>query len=267
MARIIAIANQKGGVGKTTTAINLSASLATTGRRVLMVDMDPQGNATTGSGINKNDTDNTIFEVLMGEVSVADSVQEASATGYFVLPANSNLSAAEIGLLEQKNRESCLKKALRPAVNDYDFIILDCPPSLSMLTVNALTAADGVLVPMQCEYFALEGLTDLLNTVKRVTEVVNPNLKLEGILRTMYDPRSSLTKDVSKQLLDYFDEQVYQTCVPRNIRLAEAPSHGLPVLAYDKRSRGALAYLALAGEVLRQQDVVDDAPSIGGLAE
>lgn len=252
MARIIAVANQKGGVGKTTTATNLSASLAVTKKRVLLVDLDPQGNATMGSGISKHELELGSYDVLMGEVDIEDAIIFGTEGGYDLLGANADLTAAEVGLLEMDNKEKRLSMALDKLRERYDFILLDCPPSLSMLTINGLSAADGVMITMQCEYFALEGLTDLMTTINRVQQVVNPQLEIEGILRTMFDPRNSLTKEVSEQLTEYFGDKVYRTCIPRNVRLAEAPSYGLPAIQYDKASRGAMAYLALAGEILRR---------------
>lgn len=254
MARILAIANQKGGVGKTTTAINLSASLAAAKRSILLVDLDPQGNATMGSGINKHDLQRSTYDVLVEGAAVESVCIFSPDGGYDVLPANQDLTAAEVQLLQMDQRESRLKNALLFASQQYDYIILDCPPSLNMLTINGLSAADGVIIPMQCEYYALEGLTDLLTTIESIRTVVNAQLQVEGILRTMYDPRSSLTRDVSAQLTQHFADKVYRTCIPRNIRLAEAPSFGLPALAYDRSSRGALAYFALAGEILRKDE-------------
>jgi chromosome partitioning protein len=253
MAKVFAIANQKGGVGKTTTCINLAASLVATKRRVLLIDLDPQGNATMGSGIDKHGLEHSIYDVLIGECSIADAMQTSEHGGYKLLPANRDLTAAEVGLLEMNMKESRLRNALAPIRDKYDYILIDCPPALSMLTVNALVAADGVIIPMQCEYYALEGLSDLVNTVQRITALLNPSLKIEGLLRTMYDPRISLTNDVSTQLKQHFPEQLYQTVIPRNVRLAEAPSFGMPALVYDKQSRGAIAYLALAGELVRRQ--------------
>ena len=253
MSRILAISNQKGGVGKTTTAVNLAASLVVTKRRVLLIDLDPQGNATMGSGVEKNSLEKTTYDVLVEGDAVADVVVNTGAAGYDLLPANGDLTAAEIQLLELDNREQRLKLALDRVAERYDFIVIDCPPTLNMLTLNGMVAADGVLIPMQCEYYALEGLSALLNTVGRVAATVNPRLKIEGILRTMYDPRNSLTNDVSSQLTSHFGDRVYRTVVPRNVRLAEAPSHGLPALLYDRQSKGAMAYLALAGEILRRQ--------------
>lgn len=253
MTRVLAVANQKGGVGKTTTSINLAASLAATKKQVLLVDLDPQGNATMGSGVAKHELEKSSYDVLMGECEIEDAIIFGTSAGYDVLGSNADLTAAEVGLLDLDNKEKRLAMALERVRSRYDFILLDCPPSLSMLTVNGLAAADGILIPMQCEYYALEGLTDLMRTIQRIKEVVNPGLEVEGILRTMYDPRNSLTKDVSEQLIEYFGDKVYRTCIPRNVRLAEAPSFGLPALIYDKASRGAMAYLAMAGEMLRRQ--------------
>ena len=253
MAKVFAIANQKGGVGKTTTCINLAASLVATKRRVLLIDLDPQGNATMGSGIDKHALEHSIYDVLIGACDVGTAMQFAEHGGYQLLPANRDLTAAEVALLEMQMKESRLRNALAPIRENYDYILIDCPPALSMLTVNALVAADGVIIPMQCEYFALEGLSDLMNSIQRIAQALNPSLKIEGLLRTMYDPRMSLTNDVSTQLKEHFGDQLYQTVIPRNIRLAEAPSFGMPALVYDKQSRGALAYLALAGEMSRRQ--------------
>jgi chromosome partitioning protein len=254
VTRVLAIANQKGGVGKTTTCVNLAASLAATHRRVLMVDMDPQGNATMGAGIDKRELEASVCDVLLGEVSAADAIISAPTGDFAILPGNEDLTLAEVQLLQEIGRELRLRKALEPVKGLYDFILIDCPPSINMLTVNALTAADGVLIPMQCEYYALEGLSSLLNTIESVRSTVNPNLEVYGLLRTMVDPRVNLSNEVSEQLIEHFGDKVFRTMVPRNVTLAEAPSFGMPVLYHDRRSRGALAYLALAGEVLRRED-------------
>jgi len=254
VTKILAIANQKGGVGKTTTSVNLSASLQATKRRVLLIDMDPQGNATMGSGIEKAELEYSVYDFLMGEASFDQVVVTTPEAGFDMLPANGDLVAAEIELLEIDRRERRLKELLSNVGERYDFIVIDCPPSLTMLTLNALVAAQGVIIPMQCEYYALEGLSALVDTISAVRETHNPDLKIEGILRTMYDPRNRLTTEVSSQLYSHFGDCVYRTVVPRNVRLAEAPSYGLPVLQYDRQSRGAIAYLALAGEMLRRQE-------------
>ncbi|MFE8070401.1 ParA family protein [Marinobacteraceae bacterium S3BR75-40.1] len=252
MARIVAVTNQKGGVGKTTTCVNLSASLAATKRRVLLVDMDPQGNATMGSGVDKNALKTSGFDVLTKRRDAADVVVRVDDAGFDLLPANGDLTAAEVELMNEIGREHRLRLALKELRSQYDFILIDCPPSLNLLTVNALAAADSVLIPMQCEYYALEGLAALMNTIEQIQETVNPSLEIEGILRTMYDPRNSLTLDVSNQLSEFFGDKVYTAVIPRNVRLAEAPSYGLPALKYDRQSKGAIAYLALAGEIVRR---------------
>jgi chromosome partitioning protein len=253
MGRTIAIANQKGGVGKTTTAVNLAASLASAGRRVLMVDMDPQGNATMGSGIDKHALRVSTYEVLIGRAPIQDALVATSAAAFQVLPANDELTAAEVELLAAPLREKRLDIALDPVRSGFDYVLIDCPPSLNMLTVNALVAADSVLIPLQTEYYALEGLSALLRTVEQIRSHRNPRLVVEGILRTMHDPRNNLANEVSSQLIDHFGDQVFRTIIPRNVRVAEAPSHGLPVMVYDRSSRGAICYLALAGEMLRRE--------------
>jgi chromosome partitioning protein len=252
MSRIIAVANQKGGVGKTTTCVNLAASLAASNQRVLLADIDPQGNATMGCGIDKHRLECTMCEVLLGEATARDAIVRVAQGAFDLLPANDGLTLAEVNLINEFGRELCLRRAFQPLGLDYDYVLVDCPPSLSMLTVNALGAADSVLVPMQCEYYALEGLSALMSTIDRIRAAVNPALVLEGILRTMFDPRNNLANDVSSQLILHFGERVYATVIPRNVRLAEAPSFGLPVMFYDKGSRGALAYLALADEIMRR---------------
>ena len=254
MGKILAITNQKGGVGKTTSSVNLAASLAASGSKVLLLDLDPQGNATMGSGVDKHDLDKSIYHVLTGKCGVREALYKTLDGTYDVLPSNSDLTAAEVELMQLENKETVLKTALSEVLDDYDFILIDCPPSLNMLTVNAMAAAGSVIIPMQCEYYALEGLTALMDTITGIRKTINPDLHIEGLLRTMYDPRTSLTTEVSRQLISHFGDQVYKTVIPRNVRLAEAPSHGKSVLAYDKNSRGAIAYLALAGELLRKHE-------------
>jgi chromosome partitioning protein len=252
---VLAVTNQKGGVGKTTTSVNLAASLAAIKRRVLLIDLDPQGNATMGSGVDKSDMAASVYEVLVDGMTVTEARINAEAAGYDLLGSNVELTGAEVELLNLDRREYRLKDALLTVQSQYDFIVIDCPPSLSLLTINGLVAADAAIIPMQCEYYALEGLSALMTTIGRITANLNPELKIEGILRTMYDPRNSLTQDVSQQLLDHFGDKVYKTVIPRNVRLAEAPSYGLPVLYYDKQSRGARAYLALASELARRYEL------------
>ena len=253
MARIFVIANQKGGVGKTTTTVNLAAALARHGQRTLLVDLDPQGNATMGSGIDKRALTRSVYHVLIGLCDVEEATRTSPTGGYDVLPANRDLAGAEVELVEFEERETRLKDALAQVESRYDIVLIDCPPSLSLLTLNGFCAAHGVIIPMQCEYYALEGLTALLDTIEQIRTTLNFDLRIEGLLRTMYDPRNNLANDVSTQLLAHFPEQVFNTIIPRNVRLAEAPSHGLPAIMYDKNSQGARAYLALAGEMLRRE--------------
>lgn len=254
MAKIFAIANQKGGVGKTTTSVNLAASLSATRNTVLLVDLDPQGNATMGSGIDKSSLELSLYDAIVGEANVGQVLTRAEEAGYDLLPSNGDLVAAEAQLFGMEDREYKLKEILDSISQTYDYMIIDCPPSLNMLTINALVAAEGVIIPMQCEYYALEGLAALIDTVDTICEHLNPALHIEGIIRTMYDPRNRLTIEVNRQLFKHFGDAVYRTVVPRNVRLAEAPSFGLPVLKYDRSSRGAVSYLALAGEILRRSD-------------
>ncbi|CAK1795409.1 MULTISPECIES: ParA family protein [Vibrio] len=255
MGKIVAIANQKGGVGKTTTCINLAASMAATKRKILVVDLDPQGNATMASGVDKYQVEATAYDLLVEDTPFDEVVCRSTSGNYDLIAANGDVTAAEIKLMEVFAREVRLKNALESIRDNYDFIFIDCPPSLNLLTINAMAAADSVLVPMQCEYFALEGLTALMDTISKLAAVVNENLKIEGLLRTMYDPRNRLSNEVSDQLKKHFGSKVYRTVIPRNVRLAEAPSHGKPAMYYDKYSAGAKAYLALAGEMLRREEV------------
>jgi len=254
MGKVIAITNQKGGVGKTTTSVNLSASLAAANRSVLLIDLDPQGNAAMGCGVDKEEVEYSSCELLLEEVPVSEIIIHNEELGFDIIPGNSDLTAAEIRLMNAISRERRLADALLQVKSEYDYILIDCPPSLNMLTLNAMVAANSILIPMQCEYYALEGLSALMATIKNIQDRINPNLHLEGILRTMFDNRSRLTKDVSDQLIEYFDGKVFRTCIPRNIRLAEAPSHGMPVLQYDRKSRGAIAYIAMAGEMIRKEE-------------
>lgn len=254
MAKIFCVANQKGGVGKTTTTVNLAAGLAKVGQRVLMVDLDPQGNATMGSGVNKRELPLSVYDVLLGSASVAEAAVPSEACGYRVLGANRELAGAEVELVELEQRENRLKQALAEVASDYDFVLVDCPPSLSMLTLNGLCAANGVIVPMQCEYFALEGLSDLVNTIKQVHANLNRDLKIIGLLRVMFDPRITLQQQVSEQLKDHFGDKVFDTVIPRNVRLAEAPSYGLPGVVFDPSARGSKAFVDFAREMVARID-------------
>jgi chromosome partitioning protein len=254
MHRILAITNQKGGVGKTTTSVNLAASLAATKRRVLLIDIDPQGNATMGCGIDKRTVERTTTDVLLGDVEAAAALVDVDYADFRLMPANQDLVAAEVELMGKPGCESRLRNALEPIREQFDVVLIDCPPALNMLTVNALVAADGALIPMQCEYYALEGLTALVTTIEQIKAGPNPQLEIGGILRTMFDPRNNLANEVSAQLIEHFQDKVFRTIIPRNVRLAEAPSYGKPALHYDRESRGALAYLALAGEMIRRDE-------------
>jgi chromosome partitioning protein len=253
--RILAITNQKGGVGKTTTCVNLAASLAATERRVLLIDLDPQGNATTGSGLDKAHLKHTIYHVLIGDKTLKEVIQPSEKGKFDIAPANRNLAGAEVELVNEIGRETRLKLALSELKDGYDYVLLDCPPALNLVTVNALTAAHAVMIPMQCEYYALEGLSDLVNTIKKVRTHLNPTLEIEGLLRTLFDTRNMLAQQVSAQLVTHFGDKVYRTVIPRNIRLAEAPSYGLPALIYDRSSRGAQAYVELAEEITSRDAV------------
>ena len=252
MGRIIAVANQKGGVGKTTTAINLAACLAEAGKKVLTIDLDPQGNMTSGLGVDKNEVENTVYELMLDECSIKESMTDTVVDGMKVIPSNVNLAGAEIELLGIPEKEYILRNAVDYIKEDYDFIVIDCPPSLSMLTVNALSAADTVLVPIQCEYYALEGLSQLIHTIELVQDRLNPDLNIEGVVFTMYDARTNLSLQVVENVKGYLHQNIYKTIIPRNVRLAEAPSHGLPINLYDSKSAGAEAYRELAQEVLHK---------------
>lgn len=255
MGRIIAIANQKGGVGKTTTSINLSACIAAKGKKVLVIDIDPQGNTTSGYGIEKNDLENTIYELILGDCSIEDCLIKDVIKNVSIIPSNVNLAAAEIELIGVEKKEYILRNEVDYIKDRYDFIIIDCPPSLSMLTINAMTTADSILVPIQCEYYALEGLSQLIHTVNLVKERLNPNLEMEGVVFTMYDSRTNLSAQVVENVKNHLKQNVYKTVIPRNIRLAEAPSYGQPINIYDPKSAGAESYMALAKEVINRKGV------------
>lgn len=253
--KILAITNQKGGVGKTTTCVNLAASLASLGKRVLLIDLDPQGNASTGSGIDKAHLKYSIYHVLIGEKTLKEVVVNSEKGGFDIAPSNRDLAGAEVELVNELARENRLKVAISKLEDAYDVVLLDCPPALNLVTVNALTAANAVMIPMQCEYYALEGLSDLVNTIKKVRAHLNPTLEIEGLLRTLFDNRNMLAQQVSAQLISHFGDKVYKTIIPRNVRLAEAPSYGVPVLSYDKSSKGSVAYLELAHEIITREDL------------
>lgn len=261
MHRILAITNQKGGVGKTTTSVNLAASLAATKRRVLLIDSDPQGNATMGCGIDKRTVERTTTDVLLGDSDAASALVSVDYSDFKLMPANQDLVVAEVELMGKPGCETRLRDALLPLADQFDVVLIDCPPALNMLTVNALVAAGGVLIPMQCEYYALEGLTALVSTIEQIKAGPNPQLEIDGILRTMFDPRNNLANEVSAQLIEHFKGKVFRTIIPRNVRLAEAPSYGKPALYFDRESRGAVAYLALAGEMIRRAEGIDDLPA------